>query len=357
MQTYSHFLRIKTPNYRKIPVNLYANNEKGFIKFIGWHPFRYHCNHQGKHFEKHGRVIMKRQIIRSIPVLLTLLVVFLGLELTGCGAPSALASSGAVKKQETSIPTKPAGTMTQTAGLSPTAILSPLPTVTLEDAQTQVGRLMQTNNHCQLPCWWGITPGRTTWKDAVNILAPLAAANIEADIKQDPAIISVTIHAPTPEHGAALLQNYGIAGGVVERIDVYNFDFAPFTYFKQFVQEHGIPDEIYLRGYQDVGFEIALFYPEKGILAVYSHTAEPNGKNLKACFDGAESPYLYLWSADQPMSFDEAQSAFHLQIQDLPAYRPIKDNINNFDEFKNSLMELESPSCLQTPTVLWPSRG
>jgi hypothetical protein len=100
-----------------------------------------------------------------------------------------------------------------------------------------------------------------------------------------------------------------------------------------------------------------LFYPERGILAVYSHASEPDGKNVRACFDGTETPFLYLWSPDRPISFDEALSAFHFQLQDLPAYRPMKDNINNFDEFKSSLMELEVPSCLQTPAVLWPARG
>jgi hypothetical protein len=31
--------------------------------------------------------------------------------------------------------------------------------------------LLQTNNGCRFPCWWGIEPGTTSWQDANNFLS------------------------------------------------------------------------------------------------------------------------------------------------------------------------------------------
>ena len=43
---------------------------------------------------------------------------------------------------------------------------TPLPTMDFLARNTEIVRLMSTNNDCRLPCWWGIMPGVTSWQEA-----------------------------------------------------------------------------------------------------------------------------------------------------------------------------------------------
>ncbi len=57
---------------------------------------------------------------------------------------------------------------------SPTSTPAPLPpALTKEEALKFVISLQETNGGCELPCWWGITPGETMGKFAKQALSPL----------------------------------------------------------------------------------------------------------------------------------------------------------------------------------------
>lgn len=45
---------------------------------------------------------------------------------------------------------------------TPTPI--PVPTRTADEERAYVREMLTTNGGCELPCWWGITPGETTWR-------------------------------------------------------------------------------------------------------------------------------------------------------------------------------------------------
>jgi hypothetical protein len=59
---------------------------------------------------------------------------------------------------------------TQTATVTPIdqIIDTPIPTVLPSKATGSVVEMMTNNDECQLPCWWGITPGETRWTDLLN---------------------------------------------------------------------------------------------------------------------------------------------------------------------------------------------
>jgi len=46
---------------------------------------------------------------------------------------------------------------------TPTLYLTPLPTLSFYKT---VYLMYEANNICSLPCWWGITPGVSTWTEA-----------------------------------------------------------------------------------------------------------------------------------------------------------------------------------------------
>ncbi len=133
-----------------------------------------------------------RNLLHFIVLNLTLLLTML--EIVGCASsiptlPTAtsvaFAASPTVAASFTPIPASPTSTVTQTP--KPTSTRPPRPTSTPQPTQTPTptayptldsqGRLnfvlqaLKTNKGCELPCWWGITPGKTTWKEMVDTFA------------------------------------------------------------------------------------------------------------------------------------------------------------------------------------------
>lgn len=50
---------------------------------------------------------------------------------------------------------------------------TPRPTLTADEEYTYVREMLATNAGCELPCWWGITPGESDWQEAMDQLSPL----------------------------------------------------------------------------------------------------------------------------------------------------------------------------------------
>ncbi len=68
----------------------------------------------------------------------------------------------------TSTPTPTSSPMLPTATPSPTLTpmpptITPIPTLAASARPTLVREMLKTNGGCELPCWWGITPGQTDW--------------------------------------------------------------------------------------------------------------------------------------------------------------------------------------------------
>ncbi len=62
----------------------------------------------------------------------------------------------------------PGATLLSTTVPNPTPNLTwtPLPTLDKETSSRKITELMETNEGCELPCFWGIVPGQTTWQGA-----------------------------------------------------------------------------------------------------------------------------------------------------------------------------------------------
>lgn len=241
--------------------------------------------------------------------------------------------------------------------LPPPATLTPLPTLTTADAKKLVRQLLADNAGCQLPCWWGITPGKTTWVEARHFLESFSIYVGETG--------GVSVPLPAPYSDATQMDHgYSIdRNGVVEFINIYNFNLAPNYYLPKFLETYGQPTEVWVRTYRqyEMGlhpFQIGLFYQDKGILIEYS-TGHPlnevDGKLQNCRLADMDSPFIYLWSPEkQNLSFDEAKQKF-LELKWSPVPRPLLEatgmDVKTFYEtFKNP----ETKVCLETDKNLWP---
>ncbi|MFT3893686.1 MAG: hypothetical protein QM730_18815 [Anaerolineales bacterium] len=64
-------------------------------------------------------------------------------------------------------------TLTPTPHPTLSATQTIVPTLSTDEALQQIKELYKDNGGCDLPCWWGIVPGETTWEQTKQLLGPL----------------------------------------------------------------------------------------------------------------------------------------------------------------------------------------
>ncbi|MBN2118239.1 MAG: hypothetical protein JW730_16815 [Anaerolineales bacterium] len=261
--------------------------------------------------------------------------------------------------EEISLPTQePPATGTA----QPTQIIFPAETVDPENARKLVKYLLETDIGCELPCWWGIIPGRTPWVEARRILEK-TSLGIETLESEADFYASVKVYLPYPSDFAPYMEHlYGVKSGVVDYIRVYNFDLAPQYDLNQFLQTYGPPTGVWIRtfakeerGIQD--YLLDLFYADRGILIEY-RTGEPlkeiDGKLQNCLIKDMDAPVIHLWSADrQTLSFEEAK--FFIDRANLPEPQPLLEATGmDVETFYETFKDPETEVCLETPKDLWP---
>jgi hypothetical protein len=287
------------------------------------------------------------------------LLFLITLLLTSCSAAAASPT-----KTATAIPPTVINAPTVTNTPSPTAtsippIETPLPTLSPVKAYARYQELLKTNDGCRLPCWWGITPGKTSWDNAQKFLQTFTWTEVQGPFNDGS--FTGYVHLPLPQEKGTLDHTYSIKNGIVNRIEAYNFDWATSLDFVSFLNSYGAPDEVFIRTYQNDLNEsrpylIDLFYTKLGILMEYSGGRAINvGKKIRNCFDNVDSPFIYLWSPDDKMTSSEAISAF-LDTTNLPYPIPLYDATGmSVDSFYKKFRNPDKNNCLETPLALWPN--
>ncbi len=75
----------------------------------------------------------------------------------------------------TSVPSfSPLPTYSPTSEFTPTVA----PTLPIDQAQVELLEMLSNNGGCQLPCLWGIVPGKSTYQEAQAILLPLTSISV-----------------------------------------------------------------------------------------------------------------------------------------------------------------------------------
>src|SRR6185436_10642432 len=135
---------------------------------------------------------------------------------------------------------------------------------------------------------------------------------------------------------------------------------SPYLYLSNVLTEYGPPDDIFLKTFHDAGtgsqpFQVDLFYAKLGILLEYSGgDLNTVGDKLQNCFDDLYSPFVFIWSTDEPITAEQAIDKYLIQ-QPMPYPVPLDkatgmDVATFYETFKNP----DNTTCLETPLELWP---
>ena len=261
--------------------------------------------------------------------------------------------------------TSATSTLTRVPSQLPT--WTPLPTLTIDDAQRLVKELLETNAGCRLPCWWGFTPGQTSWDEAEHFLTQIAQyIGTYNEETENTFIADAQIHTPAGavstswESVPYLTQDYLVRDGIIQTINVFNFDLAPSYELPAFLKNYGQPSGVWIRTFREEErnsqpFAIDIFYQDQGILMEYSGGDGMDlGESLRNCLgDSVDSPFMYLWSPDNRMTFTEAKARF-LDTENLPEPVSLQEATGmSVEDFYSNIINT-GKVCIETPKALWP---
>jgi hypothetical protein len=255
-------------------------------------------------------------------------------------------------RQITFTPTRRA---TSTPTQEPTLTFTPLPTLD----QRGIQGLIDDNRGCQLPCWWGIEPGKTTKQQArlflEQITTTLEVGNygyIEVDGKNYYLMdYSAKYYLPgTSDKGEMLIDLWYdsvVRIAVDEKTTAYHYT------IDQLLTQMGKPLQVFVESdftsmYNIVPFHLILHYPDRHFLANYYIEAKEQGDYILAC-PAKLGPELVMWAP-------EYQIEDRLEIETIgpdsrPGLQTLEDSTGlTIDEFYNKFSKLGNKECLKCIT-------
>ena len=263
-----------------------------------------------------------------------------------------------------SLPTrKPTGTVpswpTRTPLPSPTITWTPIATLRADEALNILLGYYEDNGGCELPCWWGIIPGQTSWQEARAKLSPLGQEYgpfIQKGIPRYdyswpvPEEIAVTPNFPYFESGLwvknGLVSVISLNSHFIQR----DFDYSLANLLKIF----GVPEEIWVKIVTDTQYEplyeIDLFYPAKGLLLNATGNAKINESTISICPQefqrGNFPPAIMLFSPSEGYSFELlGEITGQIDVENYHLLRDLTDNYNEND-FYNVYIDQTSSTCI-----------
>ena len=270
----------------------------------------------------------------------------------------------------TAIPVKPTTTLTPaetplpTASQTPTsaATWTPLPTLSEEDKIDIIRILIKTNGWCRFPCWWGITPGKTTWQEAKQFLGTFSNKIIE-DYEQeilDDAAYPIGYHdilVQVPNEGRETYIRFIEKDGVVVQIGVPQL-YKDSTFYppNRILQEYGRPDEVFLRSHiasyaGDWSLALHLVYQEKSFEATYLIIDAVNQDGIiKGCL-GKDGANFRLYLPEYTIKIEDIydiHSKVTIIVLDLEEATGM-----DVQSFYETYSNPEDPLCLETSEDLW----
>lgn len=258
-----------------------------------------------------------------------------------------------------------------TASPTPTTTLSP--TLTEREREDRVLEWLETNAGCELPCWWGIMPGVTTWDETQHLLQSVGV-RIFSEKKSDGTIVHETGGFDFDErsiyNGVTFVERAGVVDTIIIDAEAHlnpeGFQSAWIRYSPQnILKQYGIPSRVMIQSASSmpvdeakprVGYGLWLIYDHLGFLIGYSGVTkyEPI-YHICPSFEGPEgiaSLDAFLQSPDGQLPLDKAIRSYKL----FPSYFHTFEEASglSIDEFYARFTQSKTPACFDTPANIWP---
>ena len=264
-------------------------------------------------------------------------------------------------------------TIVKTPTSAPT-VIAPPPTLQLAEQTKLLFQLISNNGGCNLPCWWGLQPGTSTWQDVLDTLHYL-----KTGLKPPP---SVSIPITT----SPLIQSYKLNGvpiifvddvapihlfftddvvGTIQSIrvsiqspsffaSVPDYAYSMRQYFIDSVlSQYGKPSDIFIqltaaRTEPEAPFlyNIWMFYNDIGVITHFEgEHRSPQQDKIQVCPE-----YETVWYIDLYLHY--------AVMPDFSGAKPLED-VSNLDvnSFYETFIQPKSLACFESSVDFWPLKN
>lgn len=309
--------------------------------------------------------------------LLQIIIIGIFLTLLGCNTAQEVQKKGLLHSSTPQFQTEqspisatasmsetPIKTLTPTVSKNDIPISTPHPTLisTLpsDDMEKVITGLFRDNNRCELPCWWGMVPGKTDWESVKTFSAQFDKNISEKGGEEKDQTLNIHIRTKNSiPMSSSMYLDIQMESGIIKTMNIYDFEW-PSYHLSQFLIQNGKPDEIWVYTLKsNLGgtppFELMLYYPNKGIFASFFGLDKTFYKDgyVNACT--SYSPGLILWSPNKEMTFQEI---LKIRFGDFVSFHPVLPIMEatgmNVEKFFQKYKNPDNPPCFQTNQDLWP---
>jgi hypothetical protein len=296
---------------------------------------------------------------------------------SGCYSPTAVTNSN---EEETPSPSSSSEdlqpTATETTTVIPSPFFTPLPTIAVEEQENYIKEFLETNTDCRLPCWWGVTPGKTSWQETESLLRHLGATIFPFQMESGGNRYAVRLlglpqlalsfrEGKAPGSSVNIIYVGGNISGAQDQREFEAFweNYSP----KEVMSKYGVPSRILLYtmgtlGQTDLGihgYTLWIFYDSLAFMIRYDGFIADE-ETFRFCFNlnqGAndiDRIELILQRPDYSLPLEHLDSI----LSTNPSRGiPIQNVTNiNVEEFHQLFTQIEKPHCLETPHDIWPTR-
>jgi len=270
-------------------------------------------------------------------------------------------------------PAPPTKTEAPSVAQTSALIITPLPTLLMEDQENYIKELLKPTPGCRLPCWWGITPGKTSWQETETLLQYLGATISTFQMESGENHYAARFQK-LPELNLSFFESNssvnrifvgGNLSGVQDQreFEVFWESYSP----KEIMSKYGVPSRILLDtvgtlGNTNIGkhgYTLWIFYDSLGLMVRYDGNIADE-ETFKFCFtlnQGANDisgiritlqHQGYLNSLESDDSILGSASPRGLHLQDVTGI--------SIEKFHQLFTQVEKPYCLETPHDIWPMR-
>ena len=267
---------------------------------------------------------------------------------------------------------KPVSTLSLTPSLEPFGT-TPVPTLPANEAQALILTLFQDNGGCQLPCWWGMTPGQTgiqtilsTFGKFSNLslteLGDHSSGSFRWRFSQDNLLIDLganydTFNTDTVEKlsvGVQLLLYWPENSEYIILNDPKLYShFVPSYALPAILSTYGQPSKVMFFADKALKeFHLSLLYPEQGIYAQYTaHEKTHAGKFVMCPLE--TYPGLTLWPPDHQTTHEEILA--QIENAEIGWYKPLDEATSlTLADFYRIFKDTQSAECIESPINIWP---
>lgn len=272
-------------------------------------------------------------------------------------------------------PTESAVPATQTLTPAvPTPMATPLPTWTPLPTYVPTNDVIILRNsvmgqlNCLLPCWGGVTPGKTNWQQTRQLLEPLSgfvSLNVSENVNCDFGQCNIIKWSLPPNTQAEGNFYVNVPDNMLHFIDIdvwkkndKDINFTKGLKMSSIFKLYGYPTLLAFHANLDApgseALETVLVYPTRQFMIVYWKNAKVVGDKLVSCKDYTHVKMIVVDNVDQLMSFDAISKAVETKDLDInqkhkSAYEALGMTDSAFYEYFSQKKE----PCISTPINIW----